>query len=206
MSNNIRLRTTQGGVNQNINISINQDFDFIEVLSLKISQDETYRRFSSDYGVVIGRVIVNNGVGVPNAKVSIFIPIDEEDKLDPEIFGLYPFEVVTDKDDEGLPYSLLPSNNVGKDECYSTVGRFESKRQIQDNPESEMIYCKYYKFTTTTNDSGDYMIFGIPVGSYNLHVEADLSDIGFLSQKPYNLISEGSNENLFKSPSQFKNT
>ena len=39
MSNNIRLRTTQGGVNQNINISINQDFDFIEVLSLKISQD-----------------------------------------------------------------------------------------------------------------------------------------------------------------------
>ena len=206
MSNNIRLRTTPGGVNQNINISINQDFDFIEVLSLKISQDETYRRFSSDYGVVIGRVIVNNGVGVPNAKVSIFIPIDEEDKLDPEIFGLYPFEVVTDKDDEGLPYSLLPSNNVGKDECYSTVGRFESKRQIQDNPESEMIYCKYYKFTTTTNDSGDYMIFGIPVGSYNLHVEADLSDIGFLSQKPYNLISEGSNENLFKSPSQFKNT
>ena len=205
MSNNIRLRTTPGGVNQNINVSINQDFDFIEILSLKISQDEAYRRFSSDYGVVVGRVIVNNGVGVPNAKVSVFIPIDDEDKLDPEIFGLYPFEVVTDKDDEGLSYSLLPSSNKGKDECYSTIGRFDSKRQIQDNPESEMIYCKYYKFTTTTNDSGDYMIFGLPIGAHNLHVEADLSDIGFLSQKPYNLISEGSNEKLFKSPNQFKN-
>lgn len=205
MSNNIRLRTTPGGVNQNINVSINQDFDFIEILSLKISQDEAYRRFSSDYGVVVGRVIVNNGVGVPNAKVSVFIPIDDEDKLDPEIFGLYPFEVVTDKDDEGLSYSLLPSSNKGKDECHSTVGRLESKRQIQDNPESEMIYCKYYKFTTTTNDSGDYMIFGLPIGAHNLHVEADLSDIGFLSQKPYNLISEGSNEKLFKSPNQFKN-
>ena len=68
MSNNIRLRTTPGGVNQNINVSINQDFDFIEILSLKISQDEAYRRFSSDYGVVVGRVIVNNGVGVPNAR------------------------------------------------------------------------------------------------------------------------------------------
>jgi hypothetical protein len=68
-----------------------------------------------------------------------------------------------------------------------------------------MIYCKYYKFTTTTNDSGDYMIFGLPIGAHNLHVEADLSDIGFLSQKPYNLMSEGSNKKLFKSPSQFKN-
>lgn len=205
MSNNIRLRTTPGGVNQNINVSINQDFDFIEILSLKISQDEAYRRFSSDYGVVVGRVIVNNGVGVPNAKVSVFIPIDDEDKLNPEIFGLYPFEVISDKDDEGFGYSLLPSDNTGKDECYSTIGKFDSKRQIQDNPESEMIYCKYYKFTTTTNDSGDYMIFGLPIGAHNLHVEADLSDIGFLSQKPFNLIDEGSNGKLFKSPSQFKN-
>ena len=204
MSNNIRLRTTPGGGNKNINVSINQDFDFIEILSLKISQDEAYRRFSSDYGAVVGRVIVNNGVGVPNAKVSIFIPVDEEDKLDPEIFGLYPYETVTDKNSEGMSYSLLPSSNNGKSECYSTVGSFDSKRQIQDNPESEEIYCKYYKFTTTTNNSGDYMIFGIPVGSHSIHVEADLSDIGFLSQKPYNMINEGSSENLFKSPNQFK--
>jgi len=206
MSNSIRLKTTPGGDNKNINVSINQDFDFIEILSLKISQDEAYRRFSSDYGCVVGRVIINNGVGVPNAKVSIFVPVEEIDKLDPEIFGLYPYETISDKNSDGMPYSLLPSNTNGGDECAVTVGRFDTKRQIQDNPESEEIYCKYYKFTTTTNNSGDYMIFGAPIGAHNVHVEVDLSDMGVLSQKPYNMINEGSSPNLFKSPNQFKGT
>ena len=205
MSNNIRLKTTPGGGDKNINVSISQDFDFIEILSLKISQDEAYRRFSSDYGVIVGRVIVNNGVGVPNAKVSVFVPVDDDDKLDPEIFGLYPYEFITDKDSEGESYSLLSSSRNGNDDCHVSVGKFSSKRQIQDNPESEEIYCKYYKFTTTTNNSGDYMIFGVPNGSHNVHVETDLSDIGLLSQKPYNMISEGSSPNLFRSPNQFKN-
>lgn len=203
MSNNIRLNTNPGS-SKNINVSINQDFDFIEILSLKISQDEVYKRFSSNYGVIVGRIIVNKGVGVPNAKVSVFIPIDDEDKLDPEIFGLYPYEVVTDKDSEGRPYSLLPSKTNGKGECHVKVGTFDTKRQIQDNPESEEIYCSYYKFTTTTNNSGDYMIFGVPIGAHNIHVDIDVSDIGVLSQKPYNMINEGSNQNLFKSPNQFK--
>jgi hypothetical protein len=40
-------------------------FDFIEVLSLKLSQEDAYRKFCSDYGVIVGRVSVNNGFGVP---------------------------------------------------------------------------------------------------------------------------------------------
>lgn len=205
MSNNIRIKTTPGGGEKNLKVKINQKFDFIEVLSLKISQDEAYRRFCSDYGAVIGRVIVNNGFGVPNAKVSIFIPIDDEDKLDPEIFGLYPYEVVTDRDEDGVPYNLLPRNNRGKDECYTTIGTFPSKREIQDNPEVGEIYCKYYKFTTTTNNSGDFMLFGVPVGTHYLHVDADISDIGLISQRPYDLISQGADSKKFYSASKFKN-
>ena len=113
MSDNIRIRTTPGD-NKFLKVNIKQKFDFIEILSLKISQDDAYRRFCSDYGVVVGRVIVNNGVGVPNAKVSIFIPVDEEDKLNPEIFGLYPFETVTDTNSDGIPYNLLPNSSKGK--------------------------------------------------------------------------------------------
>ena len=41
---------------------------------------------------------------------------------------------------------------------------------------------KYYKYTTRTNEAGDYMIFGVPVGSQTIHVDIDLSDIGILSQ------------------------
>lgn len=204
MSDNIRIRTTPGGGEKSVNLKIDQKFDFIEILSLKISQDEAYRRFCSDYGVVVGRIIVNNGLGVPNTKVSIFIPIDEEDKLDPEIFGLYPYEVVTDRDNDGIPYNLLQRNGRGKDECFTPVGTFPNKRQVQDNPEMGEIYCKYYKFTTTTNQSGDFMIFGVPVGTHYMHVEADLSDIGYLSQKPYDLIKEGVSEFKFESNTKFK--
>ena len=204
MSDNIRIKTTPGEGSKNVNIKINQKFDFIEILSLKISQSEAYRRFCSDYGVVVGRVIVNNGVGVPNAKVSIFIPIDNIDVNDSEIFGLYPYEVITDTDDKGIPYNLVPRNNRGKYECYTPVGTFPSKREIQDNPEMGDIYCDYYKFTTTTNESGDFMIFGVPVGTHFMHVDADISDIGALSQRPYDLIREGVPSESFHSGTKFK--
>lgn len=204
MSESLRIRTTPGGGDKHISVQINQKFDLIEILSLKISQEDAYRRFCSDYGAVVGRVIVNNGVGVPNAKVSIFIPIDDDDKLDPETLGLYPYEVITDRDANGVQYNLLPNSARGKDDCFTTVGTFPSKREIQDNPELAEVYCKYYKFTTTTNDSGDFMFFGVPVGNHFLHVDADLSDIGILSQRPYDLIREGANERTFSSPTKYR--
>lgn len=204
MSDNIRIKTTPGGGEKSVNVQVKQKFDFIEILSLKISQEEAYRRFCSDYGVVVGRVIVNNGLGVPNAKVSVFIPIDDEDKADPETLGLYPFEVITDKDADGIPYNLLPRNSRGKDDCFTPVGTFPSKREILDNEQYQDIYCKYYKYTTTTNESGDFMLFGLPVGTHFLHVDTDLSDIGILSQRPYDAIRQGVDKRKFSSPTKFK--
>ena len=58
MSDNIRIRTNPGSKETSVNVNVNQKFDFIEILSLKISQEEAYRRFCSDYGAVVGRVIV----------------------------------------------------------------------------------------------------------------------------------------------------
>ena len=206
MSDNIRIRTTVGSKDKSVNLKIDQNFDFIEILSLKISQEDAYRRFCSDYGVAVGRVTVNNGLGVPNAKVSVFIPIDEEDAIDPEILGLYPYEVVGDKDEDGIPYNLLARSNRGKsDKCFTPVGTFPNKREVQDNPEMGEIFCKYYKFTTSTNKSGDFMFFGLPVGSHFMHVDADVSDIGYLSQKPYDLIREGVSKFKFESNTKFKN-
>jgi hypothetical protein len=204
MSDNIRIKTTPGGENKFLKVKINQKFDFIEILSLRISQNQAYKRFCSDYGVVVGRVIINNGVGVPNTKVSIFIPIDSNDALDPEIIGLYPFEIFTDKDSDGIPYNLLPKNSRGKGDCHTIIGTFPSKREIQDNAQLSDIYCKYYKYTTTTNDSGDFMIFGVPVGSHFLHVEADISDIGIFSQKPYELANDAGGSVNSQSPTKYK--
>jgi hypothetical protein len=35
------------------------------------------------------------------------------------------------------------------------------------------------------------MIFGVPLGNYTVHVDVDISDIGIISQRPYDLISQG---------------
>jgi hypothetical protein len=189
-----------------LNVDLSQKFDFIEILSLTLRQEDVYRRFCSDYGVVAGRVTVNTGFGVPNAKVSIFIPVDDLDIEDSEIFGLYPYEEISDKNSDGLRYNLLPKVNETGDDCNVTIGSFPNKREVLDNDSVGYIYCKYYKFTTTTNAAGDFMFFGVPVGSYQLHVDADISNIGIISQKPYDLIREGYNENMFESPSKYKSS
>lgn len=205
MSNNsIRIRTTPNGSDKYLKVKLDQEFDFIEILSLKITQEEAYRNFCSDYGVVVGRVIINSGFGVQNARVSIFIPIDDIDKQNPLISGLYPYEVVTDKDIDGKRYNLLPKNSETDNDCFTAVGTFPNKREILDDPEMGDVYCKYYKFTTSTNYAGDFMIFGVPVGTYALHVDADISDIGIASQRPYDSISQGAPLQMFDSPTKFK--
>ena len=204
MSNTIRIRTTPNGNDKYLKVNLTQDFDFVEILSLNISQEEVYRQFCSDYGVIVGRVIVNSGFGVPNAKVSVFIPIDEVDKENPTIRGLYPYELVTDKNSDGVRYNLLPKESETNNDCFTSVGSFPTKREVLDNEVLSDIYCKYYKFTTTTNYAGDFMIFGVPIGTYTVHVDADVSDIGILSQRPYDLIRQGAPIKLFDGSTKFK--
>jgi hypothetical protein len=207
MSNTIRIKTKPNGNDKYLKVNLEQNFDFIEILSLKITQEDAYRRFCSDYGAIVGRVIVNNGFGVPNAKISVFIPIDDVDKNDSTIKGLYPYEIVTDRNSEGIRYNLLPRESETNNTCFTPVGTFPTKREILDNEVMSHIYCKYYKFTTTTNYAGDFMLFGVPVGNYVVHVDVDISDIGIVSQRPYDLIRQGTPEKLFDSSTKFsKNT
>ena len=55
-----------------LNVNMKQDFDFLEVLTLKLAQKDAYKIHSSNYGVIVGRVLANDAFGIPNAKVSIF--------------------------------------------------------------------------------------------------------------------------------------
>ena len=56
-----------------------QDYDTLDVLSIKIKSADTYRLHNSNYGVIVGRVLANNGFGIPNAKISVFIKSNSED-------------------------------------------------------------------------------------------------------------------------------
>jgi hypothetical protein len=199
----IRIRTNVG-VDKNINVELNQDFDFIEILSLKLTQEDLYETFCADYGVLVGRVIANRGFGVPNAKVSVFIPISSEDERNNLIQELYPFKTVTTKDDDGFRYNLLLSETTCN--LNTATGSFPTKEDILTNEIELEIFDKYYKYTTKTNQAGDYIIFGAPIGQQTIHVDVDLSDIGLLSLRPYELIEQGFSEKQFDGITKFRSS
>lgn len=200
MSKSIRIRTTPGQ-STNIQIKVEQDFDFLEILSLKISQQDLYTSFCANYGVVVGRIIANAGYGVPNAKVSVFVPISSEDEKNTLIKDLYPFKSVVTKN-RGVRYNLLLSKATC--DLNTAVGTFPTKEEVLNNEIMIEIFDKYYKYTTKTNSAGDYMIFGVPTGQQTVHMDVDLSDAGTFSIRPYDLIDSGFSEKLFKSRTEFK--
>ena len=188
MPKSYRIRTSPNS-EKTINIQLEQDFEFLEILSLKINQGDIYNRMCSDYGVIIGRVLVNNGYGVPNARVSVFIPIEDVDIDNPIISELYPYQTLSDVSADGYRYNLLP-----KEPSYTghaATGTFPSKEEILTDQSYVEVYDKYYRFSVRTNDSGDYMIFGVPTGTQTVLMDVDLSDIGCFSLSPQDLIDSG---------------
>lgn len=188
MPKSYRIRTDVG-VDKSVNISIDQEFEYLEILSLKVLQSDIYTRVCSDYGVVIGRVSVNDGFGIPNAKVSIFIPLSNEDAEDPIISEIYPYKTILDVNEDGYRYNLLPYEPSYS--AHNPTGTFPSRTDVLTNPTLIEVYDKYYKLNAVTNQSGDFMIFGVPVGSQTLVVDIDLSDIGEFSLSPQDLVRMG---------------
>jgi len=204
MDNTIRIKANPLSGEQYLKIQLDQDYDLLEILSLKLTQDQIYKRHCADYGVIAGRVIINGAVGVPNAKISVFIPIDVDDSKDPLISAMYPYGSTSDTNAEGIKYNLLGESPRQDDLCHRSVGTFPDKRRVLDCDTWCEVYGKYYKYTTSTNNAGDYMIVGVPLGIHTVHMDVDLGDIGYLSQKPFEMIAQGYPEKSFDSYNQFK--
>ena len=193
---------TEVGKDHKVTFELNQNYDLLEILSLKFTQSDIYTSFCSDYGVVCGRVSVNNGFGVPNAKVSIFVPLSTEDEEDPVISTLYPYKTTSDKNDENYRYNLLPSRK--QHGGHEPTGTFPDQSDILSREEVLEVYEKYYKYTVKTNGSGDFMIWGVPLGQQTLHIDLDLSDMGCFSLRPYDFIRQGYGVESFKNTYSFK--
>ena len=196
--------STNIGKDQKVVVELKNDFDLLEILSLKFTQTEVYSSMCSDYGVVCGRIFVNNGFGVPNARVSIFVPITDEDSNDPVVSALYPFTAVEDKNNDGYRYNLLPSRK--QHGGHEPTGTFPDQKDILTREEVLEVYEKYYKYTVKTNDAGDFMIWGVPVGTQLVHVDVDLSDIGCFSLRPDDFIRQGLGVDKFKNSYSFKSS
>ncbi len=190
-------------IDSHVKIQLEQEVDTIEFLSLNISTKDAYRDFNADYGVLVGRVTANGGIGIPNAKISIFIPLSDEDAENSEIISLYPYTTPRDKNLDGKRYNLLPrvakiDPQTGLVSPKQPFGSFPTKEEVIINDPHFNVYKKYYKYTALTNDSGDYMIFGAPIGTQTVHMSVDITDIGKYSMTPAAMVTNlGYSPNLF---------
>ena len=194
------------GTTQNdkyIQFNLEQDVDTIEFMTLNIYTKDVYQDFNSDYGVLVGRVVANGGVGIPNAKISVFIPLSDEDAENSDIANIYPYKTPRDKNAQGKRYNLLPrvsefEPSSGTYKPKQPFGSFPIKPEIVANLEFLDVYKKYYKYTALTNSAGDYMIFGVPIGVQTVHLSVDITDIGKYSMTPAAMVTNlGYSPNLF---------
>ena len=198
-----RIRTEIGN-NQKLTVELKQDYDLLEILSLKFSQKDAYTSLCADYGVVCGRISANQGFGVANARVSIFIPLDDVDEQDPVVSALYPYKLTQDTNTDGYKYNLFPKRK--QHTGHTPTGTFPDQEDILTREEVLYVYEKYYKYTVKTNDAGDFMIWGVPVGKQTIHVDVDLSDMGCQSLVPYDFIYEGVSEEKFENNYSFRSS
>jgi hypothetical protein len=176
MEETIKLQVNDINTSQYVKIHLEQDFDTLNILSLNLTSDKVYTRVTSDYGVLVGKVTLKNGIGVQNAKVSVFIPITTNDLQRNEIIQYYPFQTVNDTFPNGLRYNLLPRVRNIKNPSHKAVGTLPHITDFSNFNIFEEIYDKYYKLSAITNEAGDYMIFGIPTGVYQIVMDFDLFD------------------------------
>lgn len=195
----LRIRTSVDGNASSVFVNLDQSYDTFEILSLKLKQTDVYKLHSANYGVIVGRVLANGNFGVPNAKISIFIEGNFDDE---ELSNIYPYTTTSTENKDGIRYNLLPDEKI--DDCHQVVGTFPNKTYLLDNDVLIEVFDRYYKYTTRTNNSGDYIIAGVPTGSQTLHMDLDLSDCGILSQRPRDFVYKGYTIEQFENANQFK--
>jgi hypothetical protein len=196
--------STNIGKDQLVTVELKQDYDLLEILSLKFSQQDVYTSLCSDYGVVCGRISVNNGLGIPNARVSIFVPLKDVHANDPIISALYPYTSISTKDNNNYRYNLLPARQ--QHGGHTPTGTFPDQEDILTREEVLEVYENYYSYTVKTNSAGDFMIWGVPLGQQTIHVDVDLSDIGCFSLRPYDFIRQGDGVDKFKNKYSYKSS
>ena len=139
-----------------LNVNLNQDYKNFEILSLNLDSESLYKMYTSEYGCIVGRVLANDALGVPNAKISVFIPTKESDDIDPVLRALYPYESTFDKNEDKIRYNTLPDEIVNA--CHQSVGTFPNKRLVLDDNNILEIFDKYYKYSKTLTKQNIDMI------------------------------------------------
>ena len=62
-SQKILFNDSVKGNDMHFKVKLEQNVDSLQFLSMDVSTEDVYQNFNSDYGVLVGRVIANGGIG-----------------------------------------------------------------------------------------------------------------------------------------------
>lgn len=175
----------------NVNITIQRTFDVLETLSVKNNALSSFPNQESDTGVLLGTLYAiqkvrdesGEKVKIPlaNTPVVLFNPSDE-------------FPQISSVDDDGDRITLNLTQNstfedypdiesyvldMGKDLAEKNLGseevseRFDGLQPLLKTDKSKQIPEKY-KYSTITNNKGEFILQNVPTGSQILMFEVDL--------------------------------
>jgi hypothetical protein len=185
-----------------LNIKLNRSIDVLDTLNIYNVPYNEGTKFTNDTGVLYGKieaiqVIIDDSgnklrIPIKNASVGIFNPSDEI----PSIGSV-------DQDGNRIRMNLfenLNSNNILK-----SYGSFQSfltdTKYSPKDVENDTIPPKY-KYTSLTNENGEFVLHGIPVGQQTLMVEIDLLKQGLEPEEvalnffPYSVLDDPNVSNI----------
>ncbi len=176
----------------NVDICIHRTIDTLDTLSVKNNPLSNYPTQQSETGVVTGtlyakqKILNENGervlIPLSNVPIIIFNPSEEY----PEITSL-------DENGNRITLNLLensePNDYEGVSSFVLDVGTKYSDTIIDKSKTEDFTYTnpnpllktvnatkvpEYYKYSTITNENGEFILHDIPVGNQNLMFEVDL--------------------------------
>ena len=165
-----------------LNIKVNRSINTLDTLNIYNVPVNEATKFTNDTGVLFGKIDAiqvikddsGNKIKIPlrDTVVGIFNPSDEIPSIgsldqngDRITLSLY----------ENLPYDVsLPANLSG----YPTFQSFLTDVNYSKNDFENLNIPAKYKYTTITNENGEFVLHNIPIGQQTLMIEVDLLKLG----------------------------
>lgn len=151
-------------------IKMVRSYDMLDTLNIHHTLEGEMPVQESPTGVLYGKltsiqkITLENGskleIPLANVTVGIFVPTEE-------------FPNPTAADEEGNRISLHLQDN-SKRENYFNDDSFNFDKQFLRSTSRLMTIPDKYKYTATTNENGEFMLFDIPVGEQIFMLEIDL--------------------------------
>jgi hypothetical protein len=174
----------------NVDISIFRSIDTLDTLSVKNNPLSTYPTQSSETGIVTGTLLARQKVLDENGE-KVLIPLANVPVVVFNASETFPTVASTDEDGNRVTLNLLensrPEDYADRDSYVVEVGKENAEKRLGVELDSRFDGIKpllksyqtldipeQYKYSTITNEKGEFVLHDIPVGNRLLTFEVDL--------------------------------